>query len=65
MQEMFKLRIEYKKTERETKKTQRKEQKKSKKETTSRTEFGQQMRSGDLLVYFSLNRLSNGIVRYS
>ena len=31
-------------------------------EKTSRTEFGQQMRSGDLLAYLSLNCLSNGTV---
>ena len=29
---------------------------------TSRTEFGQQMRSGGMPAYLSLNRLSNGIV---
>ena len=32
---------------------------------TSRTEFGQQMRSGDLIEYLSLNCLSNGIVSCS
>ena len=32
---------------------------------TSRTEFGQQMRSGDLLAYLSLNRLLNGVLSCS
>ena len=32
------------------------------KERTSRTEFGQQMRSGDLLAYLYLNRLLNGVL---
>ena len=32
---------------------------------TSRTEFGQQMRSGELPAYLSLNRLLNGILSYS
>ena len=32
---------------------------------TSRTEFGQQMRSRELSAYLSLNRLLNGILSYS
>ena len=32
---------------------------------TSRTEFGQQMRSGKLPAYWSLNRLPNGTLSYS
>ena len=32
---------------------------------TSRTEFGQQMRSGDLTAYLSLNCLSDGLVSCS
>ena len=32
---------------------------------TSRTEFGQQMRSRELPAYLSLNRLLNGILSYS
>ena len=32
---------------------------------SSRTEFGQQMRSGELLTYLFLNRLLNGLLSYS
>ena len=32
---------------------------------TSRTEFGQQMRSRELPAYFSLNRIFNGLLSYS
>ena len=37
----------------------------AKREWTSRIEFGQQMRSGDLLAYLSLNRLLNGVLSCS
>ena len=39
--------------------------KKNQKKKTSRTEFGQQMRSGDLLAYLSLNHLLNGVLSCS
>ena len=44
--------------------TQTIEKKTVNKRQTSRTEFVQQMRSGDLPAYFSLNCLLNGILSY-